>query len=617
MLKNIFVCSFVWLWFVLSGKSQVFSDATNAVGIHYPFSPFYATDIFNVGVEDVIASSPNNPFIGLTSQTRFYINQYPSPFLNSALGLDLSDTLIKVMHHTIPIVDLDNDGYKDVIIGVNKRNHKLVIIWGNGNEFDMSQSTLVGDSLLDQFGQSPIVTVADINNDGYLDIACSGGVNSFPKLYYGMQGRTFVEGSLSIFPTLSGYIIRFMLIIGDINGDSKPDFYMYATSTNQGNFIGYVISLPSGYWDFGRFSSDSDFFVDFNSDGFLDRIGFTLIKNNEYFRANFFKGIGRMQFLPYDTMITSSIPFNFRSIAPLTSFQPDIFDIDNNGYVDFFFSDYRIEEFPYLNENDVKILLGEKTTSGRISYKNIFPDSVLNNPLYFHLAKFSDYDGDGDIDIITNRQNSLNPEFNLVYQNHLLLETGLHSFLKVKLEGVQSNREGIGANVIIVNSDTTGGKWWRQLRVANDGRVLHFGLGSTTVVDSIYVNWPSGRRDLLRNVAANQTLTIREGSSPLSVSTSQVLPIRSFHLAQNYPNPFNPTTTIRYELPVPSEVKLEVFDVLGRKVATLVNARLSAGQYDAVLDASSLSSGVYFYRLQASGTANQHFVQTKKMILVK
>jgi hypothetical protein len=187
----------------------------------------------------------------------------------------------------------------------------------------------------------------------------------------------------------------------------------------------------------------------------------------------------------------------------------------------------------------------------------------------------------------------------------------------VKLEGVQSNREGIGANVIIVNSDTTGGKWWRQIRIVNPvGQILHFGLGSTTVVDSIYVEWPSGRRDLLRNVAANQTLTIREGSSSLSVGTPPHI-ARAFHLAQNYPNPFNPTTTIRYEIPVTSDVKLEIFDVLGRKVATLVNARLSAGQYDATFDASSLSSGIYFYRLQASGAANHHFIQTKKMILVK
>jgi hypothetical protein len=85
-----------------------------------------------------------------------------------------------------------------------------------------------------------------------------------------------------------------------------------------------------------------------------------------------------------------------------------------------------------------------------------------------------------------------------------------------------------------------------------------------------------------------------------------------FALEQNYPNPFNPSTTIRYQLPVASEVKLEVYDVLGKKIATLVNERQSAGSYQVVWNASGLSSGTYFYRLQA-GT----FVETKKMMLVR
>jgi hypothetical protein len=87
---------------------------------------------------------------------------------------------------------------------------------------------------------------------------------------------------------------------------------------------------------------------------------------------------------------------------------------------------------------------------------------------------------------------------------------------------------------------------------------------------------------------------------------------KQFALEQNYPNPFNPSTTIRYQLPVASEVKLEVYDVLGKKIATLVNERQSAGSYQVVWNASGLSSGTYFYRLQA-GT----FVETKKMIMVK
>jgi endonuclease/exonuclease/phosphatase family metal-dependent hydrolase/uncharacterized protein YdeI (BOF family) len=86
----------------------------------------------------------------------------------------------------------------------------------------------------------------------------------------------------------------------------------------------------------------------------------------------------------------------------------------------------------------------------------------------------------------------------------------------------------------------------------------------------------------------------------------------AFALEQNYPNPFNPTTTISYALASPSEVKLEVFDVLGRTVATLVNSRQAAGTYSVNFNASRLSSGIYFYRLQAGA-----FVATKKMLLVK
>jgi hypothetical protein len=85
-----------------------------------------------------------------------------------------------------------------------------------------------------------------------------------------------------------------------------------------------------------------------------------------------------------------------------------------------------------------------------------------------------------------------------------------------------------------------------------------------------------------------------------------------FALEQNYPNPFNPSTIITYQLPVASDVKLEVFDMLGKKVATLVSGRQDAGLYNYTLNATNLSSGVYFYRLQAGS-----FTQTKKMMFVK
>ena len=86
----------------------------------------------------------------------------------------------------------------------------------------------------------------------------------------------------------------------------------------------------------------------------------------------------------------------------------------------------------------------------------------------------------------------------------------------------------------------------------------------------------------------------------------------TFSLNQNYPNPFNPATVISYQLPVSSSVKMEVFDLTGRSIATLVDGVMPAGYHEVSFDASGLSSGIYIYRIQ-SGT----FSQTGKMMLVK
>lgn len=85
-----------------------------------------------------------------------------------------------------------------------------------------------------------------------------------------------------------------------------------------------------------------------------------------------------------------------------------------------------------------------------------------------------------------------------------------------------------------------------------------------------------------------------------------------FSLSQNYPNPFNPITKIKFAVPLASSVKLIVFDVIGREVATLVNNQLKAGTYEADFDASMYASGVYFYKLQAGD-----YTAIKKMVLVK
>jgi hypothetical protein len=83
-------------------------------------------------------------------------------------------------------------------------------------------------------------------------------------------------------------------------------------------------------------------------------------------------------------------------------------------------------------------------------------------------------------------------------------------------------------------------------------------------------------------------------------------------LEQNYPNPFNPSTTINYELPKSSEVRLSVHDMLGREVSVLVNERKNAGVHAVEFDASALSSGMYLYQLQAGD-----FIQTRRLVILK
>jgi hypothetical protein len=86
----------------------------------------------------------------------------------------------------------------------------------------------------------------------------------------------------------------------------------------------------------------------------------------------------------------------------------------------------------------------------------------------------------------------------------------------------------------------------------------------------------------------------------------------AYSLSQNYPNPFNATTTIKYQLPVDSDVELEIYNLFGQKVATLVDSRQQAGYRSVIWDASEVSSGIYFYRLRAGD-----FTETKRMMLVK
>ncbi|HEY9165691.1 MAG TPA: T9SS type A sorting domain-containing protein [Candidatus Kryptonia bacterium] len=115
-------------------------------------------------------------------------------------------------------------------------------------------------------------------------------------------------------------------------------------------------------------------------------------------------------------------------------------------------------------------------------------------------------------------------------------------------------------------------------------------------------------------VQSVSTSGVVKGLSTISVTVD--VP-KTFALYQNYPNPFNPETVISYQLSVASNVKLEVYNAIGVKVATLANGKQDAGVYDVTFDGAGFASGVYFYRIVAAGDGGQTFVSTKKLILMK
>ena len=91
-----------------------------------------------------------------------------------------------------------------------------------------------------------------------------------------------------------------------------------------------------------------------------------------------------------------------------------------------------------------------------------------------------------------------------------------------------------------------------------------------------------------------------------------------FSLDSNYPNPFNANTTIEFFVPMLSNIKIEIFDIRGRLQMTAFNSILKAGQHYVNIDASSLSSGVYLYRMNAADIdGREQFSNTQKMMLVK
>lgn len=168
------------------------------------------------------------------------------------------------------------------------------------------------------------------------------------------------------------------------------------------------------------------------------------------------------------------------------------------------------------------------------------------------------------------------------------------------------NKLYVGTEMGCYRSTNAGTNWHRWNNgMANATQVTEMGF-----IDSIAANG----KFFVVSATYGRSIYYRDisGDDPIGISGNQTGIPEHYELSQNYPNPFNPVTKIKFALPSRDIVKLEVFDILGRNVATIANQEMNAGYHVMEFNASSLSSGIYFYRITTS-----KLVDTKKMMLVK
>jgi photosystem II stability/assembly factor-like uncharacterized protein len=154
----------------------------------------------------------------------------------------------------------------------------------------------------------------------------------------------------------------------------------------------------------------------------------------------------------------------------------------------------------------------------------------------------------------------------------------------------------VGDSGAIIKTTNGGANWYRQ---SSQPITIYWGIFMISPTEG----WVCGDHFILHTT---------DGGGPIGIQPISNEVPQTFSLSQNYPNPFNPKSKIKFQIAKLSEVKLVIYDVMGREIQILVNEKLSPGTYEAEWDASNFPSGVYFYKLTAGD-----FSDTKKMVLLK
>lgn len=487
--------------------------------------------------------------------------------------------------------DYDNDGDEDLYV-TNWYGQPNLLYINNGNG---TFTQITGSAVSTNNTFSEAASWGDMDNDGDLDLyVCNSDGDRRNNLYRNNGDGSFTRITAGPAVTETYYSRNADWI--DINNDGKPDLFV----TNEGNQHENVY-YGNGDGTFTKAvlaplttsagNTTSSSWEDVDNDGDFD----LLIVNYNDQNNKLFLNNGNGTF-------TESVQGSLVSDGG-DSFGSVMGDIDNDGDVDIYITNAfssagRVKNFLYIND-------------GNGNFTRDTADISTVETGWSYGSAMGDYNNDGWLDLFVAKCFD-NSENNSLFRNN----GGANSWIKINLEGTISNSSAIGA-IVRVKTMKNGIPLWQSRRVAGSSGYcgqtlqLHFGLADAQVTDSILVEFPSGVRQVLTQIAANQTLSITEDSTLYTDVGEARLP-EGFVIYNSYPNPFNPETTIRFSLPAAGFVDLTVFNQSGELVTRLVKGMLSEGEQQIRFDARGLSSGVYYYHLVYNG-----FRRTGKMMYIQ
>jgi len=555
----------VFLFFFPTVNAQIsFEDVANEIGTAYS----YGTSTWGGGVS--FADFDNDGWDDLTfaseEGTEIYFLKNNDGIFNSISLNGISNTF---KTKQVIWIDYDNDGDQDFFVtgfeGVNK-------FYKNDGDMNFTDiSSTIGFFQTDLFTYG--VSFADMDNDGDLDAFISNrdGVADDQRNYlYRNDEGTYTDITASAGLSMSSHL-SFCSIIFDYNNDGFQDIYISNDKPDNLNIL-YKNNGDGTFDDVSEYSGAgiginamTTTIGDYNNDGWFDIYITNTPEGNELLRNN---GDGTF------TNVAEATATTFNSVGWGAVF----LDADSDGLLDLYVSsdfDGSVGSFLsaafYHQQNNETFIIPENIgfqDDTRKSYTNAIGD--INN--------------DGKPDIVVG--NDIEPNF--LWANTTVNE---NNWLKVKLEGVISNRDGIG-NTIEINID---GQSQYRYTLAGEGYLSQnsfyefFGMGNATEVDYVKVTWTAtGEIEIINNIAANQAIIIKEGSGVLSSENN--LKETAFSL---YPNPSS-NGIFKLSVLNQEKVSVQVFDISGRLITKKNNLKdneqINLSQYQKGIYIAKLSS---------------------------